>query len=37
MMNNEKDITLIEKGFHKNRINFTMENLCRGGGMCLLF
>lgn len=37
MMDNEKDITLIRKEFHKNRINSTIENLKRGGGKCLLF
>ena len=33
MMDNEKDITLIGKEFHKNRIYSTIENLKRFGGV----
>lgn len=37
MMDNEKDIKLIQKEFFKNRIGSTIEKLKRGGGKLLVF
>ena len=31
MMDNEKDITFIQKEYYKNRIEHTIEKLKRGG------